>query len=161
MRKLSVLLEIVPAVLLVSCGGEQKTAAPVEQAAKKAPPPKPADETRHIPKTNLVDSKVIPAALMEKSFMPGGTLGHYKNGKTEYDIFVARMPSAVDAAVLLPDWRKTLTDSKLVPSFGGYFGADAGRPVFVFTRDFWIAGIVGLPEKQADLVARSLAPMLN
>ena len=76
-------------------------------------------------------------------------------------MFVAKLPSATDAAVVLPDWRRALTDPKLVASFGGYFGQDAGRPVFVFAKDVWVAGVAGLPEKEADLQARALAARLN
>ena len=83
---------------------------------------------------NLVETKVVDKELMGKPFMPGGTLARYKKGKKEYEMFVAKLPTATDAAILLPDWRKALTDSKLVPSFGGYFGLDAGRPVFVFSK---------------------------
>ena len=89
------------------------------------------------------------------------TLAHYKKGATEYDMFIAKLPSAMDAAILLPDWSKSLTGAKLVPSFGGYFGQDAGRPVFVFAKGIWIAGVAGLPEKEADTQARSLAGRLN
>lgn len=120
----------------------------------------PADESFHLPKENLTSSKVVLTHLLGKSFMPGGTLGSYKKGKTEYDIFIARMPTAVDAAILLPDWQKALSGAKLVASFGGYFGTDEGRPVFVFTKGAWIAGIAGLPEKEADLAARTLAARL-
>lgn len=98
---------------------------------------------------------------MGKPFMPGGTLAHYKKGAKEYEMFVAKLPSATDAAIILPDWRKALTDAKLVPSFGGYFGQDAGRPIFVFTKGPWIAGVVGLQEKEADQQARLLAAQLN
>jgi len=90
--------------------------------------------------------------------MPGGTLAHYKRGSVEYDMFVARTP---DAALLLPDWSQSLTGSKLVPSFGGYFGEDAGRPVFVFSKGSWIAGVAGLPEKEADAEARLLAARIQ
>jgi hypothetical protein len=93
--------------------------------------------------------------------MPGGTLGHYKKGKTEYEVFIAKLPTPLDAAILLPDWSKALTGSKLVPSFGGYFGLDAGRPVFVFSKGAWIAGIAGLSEKDVDAFARILAAQLN
>lgn len=89
--------------------------------------------------------------------MPGGTLATYRKGKTEYSMFLAKLPNATDAALLLLDWNKSLTGAHLVPSFGGYFGQDAGRPVFVFTKGAWIAGVVGLPEKEADLEARTLA----
>jgi hypothetical protein len=108
-----------------------------------------------------VESKVVNKELLGKTFMPGGTLGHYKKGKLEYDVFIAKLPSALDAAILLPDWNKALAGSKLVPSFGGYFGLDAGRPVFVFSKLTWIAGIAGLPEKDADALARTLATQLN
>jgi hypothetical protein len=47
------------------------------------------------------------------------------------------------------------------PSFGGYYGHDAGRPIFVFTKGAWIAGIAGLPEKAADAEARKLAKALD
>jgi len=99
--------------------------------------------------------------LLGKSFMPGGTLAHYHRGKIEYIMFIAKMPSAQDAAFLLLDWHKVLTGSKIIPAFGGYFGQDAGRPVFVFAKGAWIAGVAGLPEKDADLAARTLAAHLD
>jgi len=123
--------------------------------------PKPHDESRRFPIANLVDTRVVDRQLLGKPFMPGGTLARYKKGKTEYEMFVAKLPTATDAAVILPDWRKALTDSKLIASFGGYFGRDADRPVFVFSKGAWIAGIVGLPEKDADLQARALAAKLD
>jgi hypothetical protein len=147
------------AVLLASCGSETKQPPP--EAPKKAEAPKPSDESRRFPKANLVDTKVVDKELMGKPFMPGGTVARYKKGKTEYEMFVAKLPTALDAAVLLPDWDKALADSKLVPSFGGYFGKDSGRPVFVFAKGAWIAGVAGLPEKEADLQARTLAGLLN
>jgi hypothetical protein len=90
--------------------------------------------------------------------MPGGTLAHYKNGAVEYDMFLAK---TTDGSFLLPDWSKALTGSRLVPSFGGYFGKDAGRPVFVFAKGPWIAGIAGLPEQDADAAARVLAARIE
>jgi hypothetical protein len=147
------------AVLLASCGSESK--APAPEPAKKAEAAKPSDESRRFPKANLVDTKVVDKELMGKPFMPGGTLARYKKGKTEYEMFIVRMPSAEDAAILLPDWRKALIDSNLIPAFGGYFGQDAGRPVFVFAKGVWIAGVAGLPEKQADAQARLLAAELD
>ena len=98
---------------------------------------------------------------MGKAFMPGGTVADYKKGAMEYQMFVARTPSPTDAAILLLDWKNALAGAKLVPSFGGYFGTDGGKPVFVFPKGSWIAGIVGLPEKQADAQARLLAAQLD
>ena len=157
--RLPVLFAAVFACLLVSCGSEPK--APAPEPLKRAEVPKPRDESRRFPSANLVDTKVVDKELMGKSFMPGGTLARYKKGRTEYEMFVAKLPTPTDAAMLLPDWRKALTGAKFVPSFGGYFGLDSGRPVFVFCRNAWIAGIAGLPEKQADLQGRILAARLD
>lgn len=146
-------------LLLTSCGSQPKPAD--SEPAARAGTPKPSDESGRFATANLVETKVVDKELMGKPFMPGGTVARYKKGKKEYEMFVAKLPTATDAAILLPDWRKALTDSKLVPSFGGYFGLDAGRPVFVFTKGVWIAGIAGLPEKEADAQARILAARLN
>ena len=158
--RISLVVITAAAALLASCSSETK-APPAPEPAKKAEAPKPADESRRFPKANLATTEVVNKELLGKAFMPGGTLAHYKKGKAEYDMFVAKLPSAQDAAFLLPDWRKALTDSKLIPSFGGYFGKDGGRPVFVFAKGAWIAGIAGLPEKQADAQARLLAAELD
>src|SRR5206468_11419746 len=112
-------------------------------------------------KANMIETKVVDKEILGKPFMPGSTLARYRKDKTEYEMFVARLPRALDAAILLPDWDKSLAGSKLIPSFGGYFGQDAGRPVFVFSKGAWIAGIAGLPEKEADPLARALAGRLN
>ena len=122
---------------------------------------KPPDESRHFPLANRVDTQVVERGLMGKSFMPGGTLARYKKGKAEYSMFVAKARTPSDAALLLLSWHGVLTGAHLVPSFGGYFGQDTGRPVFVFTKGAWIAGVAGLPEKDADLAARSLAAHLD
>ncbi len=108
------------AICLASCGSDPKPV--VKVTAKKTP-----DESRRFPSTNLIDTKVVDQQLMGKPFMPGGTLARYKLGKTEYEMFVTRMASPAEAANLLPDWRNSLTGAKFVPSFGGYFGLDAGR----------------------------------
>jgi hypothetical protein len=157
--RLTLLVIAALAIWLVSCGSEPKQ--PTATAPRKAEAPKPADESAHLPSANLVRAEVVPKDLLGKTFMPGGTLGHYKKGTTEYEMFIVRMPTALDAAILLPDWNKTLSGSKLVPSFGGYFGEDAGRPVFVFSKNAWIAGVAGLPQKEADVQARILAGRLN
>jgi len=156
----SVLLAAIAAFVASSCGSEPKPTASAEPT-KKAEGPKPSDDSRRFSKTNLLNTQVIDKELLGKSFMPGGTLAHYKKGKLDYEMFAAQLPSATDAAILLLDWKKALNDAHLVPSFGGYFGDDAGRPVFVFAKGSWIAGTAGLPEKQADAQARILAAVLN
>jgi hypothetical protein len=157
MRTLAVAVLV---VVLSSCDSKPDV-KPVAEAPKAVEAPRPADESRRFPKPNLVGTIVIEKQLFGKPFMPGGTQAHYKRGKTEYDMFVAKTASANDAALLLPDWRNLLTDAKLVPSFGGYFGVDAGRPVFVFAKGEWIAGVAGLNQREADQAARKLAAGLK
>jgi hypothetical protein len=157
--RISILPSIAAAALLISCGAEPKPSAP--EPAKPAAVSKPADESRRFPLLNRVDTQVVENQLLGKSFMPGGTLAHYRRGKIEYSMFIAKLPTARDAAFLLLDWNKAMTGSKIIPSFGGYFGQDAGRPVFVFAKGAWIAGVAGLPEKDADLAARTLAAHLD
>ena len=147
------------AVLISSCGSQPKPAA--SEPAKQAEAAKPSDESQRFATANLVETKVVDQELMGKPFMPGGTLARYKKGKKEYEMFVAKLATATEAAILLPDWRRALTDSKLAPSFGGYFGQDAGRPVFVFAKERYLTGIVGLPQAEADPIARTLASRLK
>jgi len=98
---------------------------------------------------------------MNKPFMPGGTVAYYKKGNVEYEMFVTLFPTATDAAIALANWDGALQGAKLVPTFGGYFGSDHGRPVFVLPKDRWLAGVVGLVQAQADPAARVLAARLN
>ena len=154
------LLPLIAAVpLLISCGAEPKPAAP--EPARPSASPRPRDESRRFPLTNRVDTQVVDDHLLGKPFMPGGTLAHYQHGKILYSMFIAKVLTPQDAALLLLDWNKALAGAKLIPSFGGYFGQDAGRPVFVFPKGAWIAGVAGLPEKEADLAARTLAAHLD
>jgi hypothetical protein len=147
-------------VLLAGCGSNTpKSSAPA--SAEKPAPPKPSDESSRFPKAGLLGTEVVNDHLLGKSFMPGGTVAHYRKGKSAYDLFVAKLPTPTDAAILLLDWKKILTDAELIASFGGYAGKDAGRPVFVFTKGAWIAGVAGLPQKQADLQGRLLAARLD
>jgi len=152
----SSVISVFAILLLTSCGSPPKP-----EPAKTAEVAKPSDESQRFATANLVKTEVVDKELMGKPFMPGGTLARYKKGRKEYEMFVAKVATATDAAILLPDWRKALTDSKLEPSFGGYFGQDSGRPVFVFSKGAWIAGIVGLLEKEADMEARTLAARLD
>lgn len=150
---------VAAAALLAACGPESKPSPP--QDTEVAPPAKPVDETRRFPVTDQVSTQVVGNHILNKPFMPGGTLAHYKKGNTEYDMFVAQFPTATDAAIALANLEGALKDPKLIPTFGGYFGADAGRPAFVFPKDKWLAGVIGLPQAEADAAARVLATRLN
>ncbi len=144
-------------VLLAACNSAPP---PAKEQAAAPEPARPKDETRRFPLANQVTTELVTNHLFGKTFMPGGTLAHYKRGNTTYNMFIARSDSPTDAAILLLDWKKELQDAQLVPSFGGYFGKDRDTPVFVFPKGPWIAGITGLPQKEADTQARTLAAQL-
>ena len=76
-------------------------------------------------------------------------------------MFVSKLPNPTDAAIRLLDWKRAMSDAKLVPSFGGYSGKDGDNLVFVFAKGDWLAGIRGLNERDADAQARLLAAQLN
>jgi hypothetical protein len=145
---------------VAGCNSSPTGSSKPSEGAQTSAPVKPADETRRFPQTNLVSTEVVNSALLGKAFMPGGTLAHYKKGNTEYRMFVARAASPTDAAVALSEWRTALAHPEFVASFGGYFGQDAGEPLFVFTKNEWIAGVAGLPRAEADAAARVLASRL-
>ncbi|MBL8214448.1 MAG: hypothetical protein JNK87_27245 [Bryobacterales bacterium] len=151
-------------VLLVLAGcGDGGAPAPSETKAapqvKKNPPPK--DEARWFPKKDQVSMELVPDHILGKDYLPGGNLGKYKAGGKEYEMFLIKTAGNQDAALLVFDIKKDLKDSKLIPHFGGYFGQDNGRDVFVFAKNAWLVGIAGLGEKDADAVAREFAVRLQ
>ena len=142
-------------VFTAGCAGKPEVA----RTAKTAPTP-PEDESRHFPLTGLLHIGVVSNHLLEKSFMPGGNVADYKRGKVTYQAFIGKMPDAQQASFLLLDWHKSLTNSKYLPQMGGYYGMDGTRPVYVFVKGAWVAGITGLREAEADPLARELAAHL-
>jgi hypothetical protein len=133
---------------------EPPKAAPVKHAA-------PADESRKMPLQDRVSTSLVDDHILGRQWLPGGTIGHYKKGKQEWDLVLAKADSAATSAGWLLDYKKELDGAKLIPSFGGFYGTDKSRPAFVFTKGAWFAGVIGLPEAEADTVARVFAARLN
>ena len=59
------------------------------------------------------------------------------------------------------DFRNDLTDPKYIAYMGGYFGHDGDQPVLVFQKGRSLAGVIGLPEKEADMAVRVFAARLD
>jgi hypothetical protein len=135
---------------LSSCANEPPK---VVEKPKVDPAPRPVLEERRFPKKHLVRVTLVEKNLLGKEFMPGGNLGDYKG----YKLFLAKTFTPNSAAILLLDFKNTLKNAKFVPGFGGYYGTDAGTPVFIFTKNAYLLGIVGLLEKDADPIARAFA----
>ena len=153
--KLTLLVTLLLA-LLSGCSNPPAQSKAVEPQQAVAP----QDQSRHFPMTGQINMEIVPEHLLGKDFMPGGNLAEYRVGKSEYRQFLGKMPDAQTAAFLLLDWKKTLKDAQYIANMGGYYGMDGDRPVYVFTKGVWVAGIVGLPQAKADVVARQFAARL-
>ena len=140
--------------LLSSCANEPPK---IVEKPKAPPVPQPVDETRKFPKADLVRVTMVPKETLGKDFMPGGNLAEYKHGQQTYLLFLVKTFTPDSAAILLLDLKNHLQDAKFVPAFGGYYGSDAGTPVFTFTKNAYLLGIVGLVQKDADPIARAFA----
>jgi hypothetical protein len=149
---------IVPGLALFLAGCASAPEAPKQEAPKKAAP-KMLDLTHYFPQEGQTGTKVVETDLYGKKYLGPGYTAQYKKGKREFEMFYVKT-SAVGAALALLEYKKALKDPKLIAHFGGYFGKDGDVPAFVFAKVEWIAGVRGLPEKEADLEARELAARL-
>ena len=156
--RLSFPIVLSSALLLTSCASDPTPAAAPAPARKAA---KPSDDTRHFPAANQTTAQVVDDHLLGHDFLPGGNIAHYKLGKQEYDLILIKTKSPTDAAVLLFDFKKHLANPKVIAHFGGYFGTDGDKPAFLFAKNEWLCGVIGLPLADADARAREFAGRLN
>jgi len=146
------------ALLLHGCGGSTaEKQAPAPAKKKRAI----ADESHRFPAEGRVEARIVEDHVLGRDFLPGGNVARYRRGKQEFDMFLIRTSVPEAAALLLFDYKKRMENPKLIAHFGGYYGKDGGRMVFVFAKGNWVAGVAGLPEKDADMAARELAARLN
>jgi hypothetical protein len=104
--------------------------------------------------------QLVPDHLLGKDFMPGGNLADYKSAAGEYQLFLLEAADARAAAFMLLDWKTAMPESKYLAHMGGYAGTDQGKPIYIFAKGPYLAGIVGLPEDKADPEARRFAARL-
>ena len=150
-----------PAWFLLVLMASGCSSTPPPAGAPGAKHAKPIDESRKMPLENRVSAGTVEDHMLDRLWLPGGTLGHYKKGAKEWDLILIKADSPMAAAGWLLDYKKELEGSKLIPSFGGFFGTDKGRPAFVFTKGAWFGAVMGLPEAEADTVARPFALRMN
>ena len=149
------------ALLLMACSVPSD--APKEPKAKKEPAPvqKPNDETRRFPLQDRVSVEIVDDHIMGKDFLPGGNLASYEAKGKEWQQFLVHDASPASAALLLNEYRGAMEGPKYLAHMGGYFGKDGNTDVLVMQKGRWLLGIVGLPEKEADMVARGFAARLD
>jgi len=147
---------LVALAFLAGCGAAK------EDPPKKAPvvQAKPSDESRRFPTKNQTRMQLVERDLLDKGILPGGNLAEYKHRGKTYQQFLVRAESAEKAALLLFDLKTTLNNPKYLAHMGGYFGTDREQPVYIFAKGVFLAGFIGLAEKEAELLAREFAARL-
>lgn len=159
----ALLLLLTVLLLTSSCGESSKPAG--ESAPTKAPSrisvAAPVDETRRFPMDGRDKVDVIPDHLFGKDYLPGGNIAEYKKDGKTWQQFVIKADNPGQTAILLGRFKDGLKDPKFVAHMGGFYGMDGTTPMFVFPKGRWIAGVVGLPEKDADILGRQMAPRLD
>ena len=145
--------------ILCACGG-----APPKEQPQAAPAPaavKPVDESRRFPLADRTSIQLVDNHILGKDFLPGGNVAEYRRKGKTYQQFLVRSTSAESAALLMFDFKGHLKDAKFLAHMGGYFGMDGATPVYMFQKSVFLAGFVGLPEKEADVLARQFALRLD
>jgi hypothetical protein len=145
-------------VVLSACSSPPKETT---QNATVAEVVKPLDESRRFPLADQVSMKLVDDHILSKDFLPGGNVAEYKRKGKTYQQFLVHAKSPEAAALLLFDFKGHLRDAKFLPHMGGYFGIDGTTPVYILQKGAYLAGFVGLSEKDADLLARQFAARLD
>lgn len=146
--------------LLLGCGGGPAP-EPAEKAGAEEPRPAPPDERRRFPSEGRTDMQLVNDDALGKDFLPGGNVATYEKDGETYQMFLLPTESPEAAGFLAMDVRDRLADTKFVASFGGWYGLDGETPWFVFAKDKYLLGIVGLEQEAADLAARDFAARVN
>src|SRR5260370_24814809 len=144
---------------LCACGGAPP--APQTQSARAMAPEKQVDEQRRFPLTDQTSMRLVEDHVLGKDFLPGGNVAEYKRKGKTYQQFLVHAKNPEAAALLMFDYKSRLREAKYLPHMGGYFGMDSATPVYLFQKGAFLAGFAGLPEKDADPLARQFAARLN
>ncbi len=146
-------------VIAVSCSGPAPEPAKTPQLQPTSHQP-PKDLSTKFPLTGQVKMQLVPDHLLGKDFMPGGNLADYKTADGVYQLFLVEAPDARAAAFMLLDWKNAIPEAKYLAHMGGYYATDQGKPVYIFAKGPYLAGLVGLAEEKADPEARRFAARL-
>ena len=141
--------------ILCACGS-----TPPKQQFRIVLAPAPPDESRRFPMAGQISMRVVNDHILGKDFLPGGNVAEYKQKSKTYQQFLVRSGTPEAAALLLFEHKSHLRDPKFLGHMGGYFGMDGDKPVYIFQKGIFLAGFVGLPEKDADVLARQFAARL-
>ncbi|MDA1312124.1 MAG: hypothetical protein O2968_02210 [Acidobacteria bacterium] len=129
--------------------------------ATRVPTEKPRDETRRFPSQGRVSVEIVDNHVMGKDFLPGGNVAQYDDNGKQWRQFLVAVDLPTSAALLLNEYRGEMEGPKYLAHMGGYFGKDGSEDVLVMQKGRWLMGIAGLPQQEADMVARGFAARLD
>jgi hypothetical protein len=155
------LLLPIAVMILAGCGSSPQPAARTTEAPPATAPAPVKDLTSLLPSAGRVSARVVPDHILDEPKLPGGSLGDYAVGGRKYQLFIVESDNAQNAALTLLDIKGALQNPEYLPNFGGYFGTHGTQPVFVFAKLQYLAGVAGLPQKDAEPIARTLAARLR
>ncbi|WP_031496826.1 hypothetical protein [Bryobacter aggregatus] len=142
-------------ILLVSCSSVPKTTA--EKAPTLPDLPRAIAEDVRFPSAKRISVTVVEKPLLGLSYLGGGNLAAYEDGKKQYKLFLIRCRTAQQAGSYIFDIKNQMQDPKFVASYGGYFANTAAGPLFVFAKGSYLAGIAGLSEEEAIETGKEFA----
>ena len=146
---------VLAAILGSGCGrSSEANSQPPKEATTK-------DESSLFLSAGRVATQVYPDHMMNKQFLPGGTMAEFQGDKGEYREFLVHLQDGKKAAFLLQDYKKVLQNTADNTDGAAYFGTDDGQPTYVFVRGPYLAGIVGLSQDQAQAVAKQWSDKLS
>jgi len=114
-----------------------------------------------LPINSRSGTHVVQDHILDIPKLPGGTIGDYKAGGKDFQLFIVDCADNQAAAFALLDAKAALQTPEYISYMGGYFGIDGKRPLYVFSKLHYLAGVAGLPKDEADPIARVLASRLK
>jgi hypothetical protein len=152
------------ALVLAGCAPAPSTLNPSSETkpiTSVPPQPQVKDNLALLVREDQQSARIVEDHVLGNKALPGGSVGDYQAGGDKYQEFIIETNSPQDAAILLLDWKGTLTNADYLPEFGGYFGMDNGKPEFAFAKGRYLLGVAGLSKAAADPVARHLAARVH
>ncbi len=150
------------ALALAACSPAPEKKATVVEAPAPDIPVK--DHRFLLPAEHQTSATVVRSHILDNKTLPGGSLGEYEAQGRKYQLFIIESTTAQNAAFLMLDFKDTLKNPVYIAYMGGYFGEPGNppgdKPVYVFARGNFLAGVVGLTQALADPIARELAARL-
>lgn len=139
------------------CGEAPKEAPRATEAPANTPKPKAEDVSRYLSRDAQVSVKLVEDQLLGIAALPGGNIAEYNRNGKRYRQFLLKAPTVAMSAVYLTDVKDAMTNPRFVANFGGYFGEFNKEPIFVFTKNEYLTGFVGLSLEEADAAGRVAA----